>query len=362
MNFIGNVEGRDVFNGAVDVIVTDGFTGNVILKVSEALAEMVENLLREEIKRTLQASVGFLLSRSAFRRFKPRLDYSEYGGAPLLGVKGCVIICHGRSRPRRSRTRSASPPSSRGRTWPRRSRPRSPSSTRAKSGWPRPRGRPRRMIRAKILGTGAAVPRKILRTRTSRRSSRPRTSGSRRAPGSASATSSPTARTSRDLCTKAAEQRVEARARQARRPRHDPRRHDLGRHAVSGDRPASSSATSARPGRRRPTSPRPASGSSTAFTSPTGSSSRARPHNVLVIGGEILSRIVDWTDRDTCVLFGDGAGAVRPPGDDGRPRNPRQRHEVQRQYQRLHLHAGRRLRTVPPTIRSRSRSGCPTSR
>jgi phosphate acyltransferase len=97
LHFIGNVEGRDVFNGSVDVIVTDGFTGNVILKVSEALAEMVEKLLREEIKRTLQASVGFLLSRSAFRSFKSRLDYSEYGGAPLLGVKGCVIICHGRS-------------------------------------------------------------------------------------------------------------------------------------------------------------------------------------------------------------------------------------------------------------------------
>jgi phosphate acyltransferase len=97
LNFVGNVEGRDVFNGTVDVIVTDGFTGNVILKVSESLSEMVEQLLREEIKRTLQASVGFLLSRSAFRRFKSRLDYSEYGGAPLLGVKGCVIIGHGRS-------------------------------------------------------------------------------------------------------------------------------------------------------------------------------------------------------------------------------------------------------------------------
>jgi glycerol-3-phosphate acyltransferase PlsX len=97
LNFIGNVEGRDVFNGRVDVIVTDGFTGNVILKVSEALAEMIEQLLREEIKKTLKASVGFLLSRSAFRSFKSRLDYSEYGGAPLLGVKGCVIICHGRS-------------------------------------------------------------------------------------------------------------------------------------------------------------------------------------------------------------------------------------------------------------------------
>ncbi len=97
LNFIGNVEGRDVFDGKVDVIVTDGFTGNVILKVSEALGEMVEKLLREEIKRTLQASVGFLLSKSAFRSFKQRLDYSEYGGAPLLGVQRCVIICHGRS-------------------------------------------------------------------------------------------------------------------------------------------------------------------------------------------------------------------------------------------------------------------------
>jgi len=97
LNFVGNVEGREVFNGKVDVIVTDGFTGNVILKVSEALAEMVESMLREEIKKTLKASVGFLLSRSAFRSFKSRIDYSEYGGAPLLGVKGCVIICHGRS-------------------------------------------------------------------------------------------------------------------------------------------------------------------------------------------------------------------------------------------------------------------------
>jgi len=97
VKFYGFIEGNDIAAGTVDVIVTDGFAGNVILKVSESLSEMVEKLLREEIKRTLQASVGFLLSRSAFRRFKQRLDYSEYGGAPLLGVKGCVIICHGRS-------------------------------------------------------------------------------------------------------------------------------------------------------------------------------------------------------------------------------------------------------------------------
>lgn len=97
LNFIGNVEGRDVFNGRCDVIVTDGFTGNVLLKASESLGEMIETSLREEITKSFRASVGFLLSRRAFRAFRLRLDYSEYGGAPLLGVKKCCIIGHGRS-------------------------------------------------------------------------------------------------------------------------------------------------------------------------------------------------------------------------------------------------------------------------
>ena len=97
LNFVGNVEGRDVYSGAVDVIVTDGFTGNVILKVSESLAHLVEQALKQEIARSLQASMGFLLSKDAFRSFKKRLDYSEYGGAPLLGVKGACLIGHGRS-------------------------------------------------------------------------------------------------------------------------------------------------------------------------------------------------------------------------------------------------------------------------
>ncbi|MEO8056365.1 MAG: phosphate--acyl-ACP acyltransferase, partial [Acidobacteriota bacterium] len=97
LNFIGNVEGRDVYSGDVDVIVTDGFTGNVILKVSESLAHLVEQALKQEITRSLQASMGFLLSKDAFRSFKRRLDYSEYGGAPLLGVKGACFIGHGHS-------------------------------------------------------------------------------------------------------------------------------------------------------------------------------------------------------------------------------------------------------------------------
>ena len=97
LNFIGNCEGRDVYQGEADVLVTDGFTGNVILKVSESLAQLVEEALKQEITRSLQASTGFLLPKDAFRAFKKRLDYSEYGGAPLLGVKGACLIGHGRS-------------------------------------------------------------------------------------------------------------------------------------------------------------------------------------------------------------------------------------------------------------------------
>ncbi len=97
INFVGNVEGRDLYNGNVDVIVCDGFVGNVALKVSEGLVEAVRFLLKESLKSTVSSQVGFLLSKKAFADFKKRLDYSEYGGAPLLGVKGVCIIGHGSS-------------------------------------------------------------------------------------------------------------------------------------------------------------------------------------------------------------------------------------------------------------------------
>jgi glycerol-3-phosphate acyltransferase PlsX len=97
LNFIGNVEGRDIYNGRADVIVCDGFTGNVALKTSEGLIEAVLKLLRDELSRNLQAKLGALLSQRSFKRLKKRLDYSEYGGAPLLGLRGVSIICHGRS-------------------------------------------------------------------------------------------------------------------------------------------------------------------------------------------------------------------------------------------------------------------------
>jgi glycerol-3-phosphate acyltransferase PlsX len=97
VNFIGNVEARDIYSGMADVIVCDGFTGNVVLKTSEGLVEAVEALLGEELRGTFSSQVGYLLSQRAFRRFRRRVDYSEYGGAPLLGVAGLAIVGHGRS-------------------------------------------------------------------------------------------------------------------------------------------------------------------------------------------------------------------------------------------------------------------------
>ena len=97
LTFIGNVEARGIFSGEADVVVCDGFTGNVALKLSEGLVEMVEELLGEELQSTFSSQVGYLLSRRAYRRFRKRVDYSEFGGAPLLGVAGLCIVGHGRS-------------------------------------------------------------------------------------------------------------------------------------------------------------------------------------------------------------------------------------------------------------------------
>src|SRR5881296_348475 len=97
LNFVGNVEGRDIFRGVADVVVCDGFIGNVALKVSEGLVEMFKEMLKESLEATMTRKIGSYLSQGAYMEFKKRLDYSEYGGAPLLGVKGVTIIGHGRS-------------------------------------------------------------------------------------------------------------------------------------------------------------------------------------------------------------------------------------------------------------------------
>jgi phosphate acyltransferase len=97
LNFVGNVEGRDIYNGSCDVVVSDGFTGNVAIKISESLAEMLGAMLKQELHRDFRTRVGAALTRPAFARFRRRVDYTEMGGAPLLGIDGAAIICHGAS-------------------------------------------------------------------------------------------------------------------------------------------------------------------------------------------------------------------------------------------------------------------------
>jgi glycerol-3-phosphate acyltransferase PlsX len=97
LNFVGNVEGRDVLRGAVDVVVTDGFTGNVVLKFGESFADFLASEVRREVSADRRAALGAWLMKPAFNRLQRRIDYAEYGGAPLLGVDGIVIICHGGS-------------------------------------------------------------------------------------------------------------------------------------------------------------------------------------------------------------------------------------------------------------------------
>jgi phosphate acyltransferase len=97
LNFIGNVEGREIYSGVADVVVCDGFTGNIVLKTSEGLVDAVDALLGEALQDTVRGKIGYLFAQRAFRRFRRRVDYSEYGGAPLLGVGGLTVVGHGRS-------------------------------------------------------------------------------------------------------------------------------------------------------------------------------------------------------------------------------------------------------------------------
>lgn len=100
LNFVGNVEGRDVFNGSVDVIVCDGFVGNVVLKSAESLAELFLRMLREEIGESLLGRLAYVLAKPGFKRLRKRTDYSEFGAAPLLGLNGGCFVAHGRSNAR----------------------------------------------------------------------------------------------------------------------------------------------------------------------------------------------------------------------------------------------------------------------
>ncbi len=100
LNFVGNVEGREIFKGNVDVVVCDGFVGNICLKLSEGLAESILIMLESEVEEKLAATMHYALTKSVLRKFHKKIDYAEYGGAPLLGIRGIAIICHGLSSPK----------------------------------------------------------------------------------------------------------------------------------------------------------------------------------------------------------------------------------------------------------------------
>ncbi|MBL7157331.1 MAG: phosphate acyltransferase PlsX [Candidatus Omnitrophica bacterium] len=97
LNFIGNVEARDVYSGKADVVVCEGFVGNIVLKVTESFAESTSALLKQELTKRLLPKIGAILSLPAYRAIRKKIDYSEYGGAPLLGIDGRIIIAHGNS-------------------------------------------------------------------------------------------------------------------------------------------------------------------------------------------------------------------------------------------------------------------------
>ncbi|TKX34604.1 phosphate acyltransferase PlsX [Campylobacter taeniopygiae] len=96
-NFIGNAEGRDIFNGEIDILICDGFNGNVILKACEGVATAIFQILKREVRQSIFAKIGALMMKPCFKKLKKHMDWQEYGGAPLLGVNGCVIISHGKS-------------------------------------------------------------------------------------------------------------------------------------------------------------------------------------------------------------------------------------------------------------------------
>ena len=100
LNFIGNAEGRDIFTGEIDVVICDGFVGNVVVKMSEGLAAALVRMLKKLFTTGIMPALGGLLARSAFKKFARTIDYAEYGGAPVLGLKGLAIVCHGRSNSR----------------------------------------------------------------------------------------------------------------------------------------------------------------------------------------------------------------------------------------------------------------------
>jgi 3-oxoacyl-[acyl-carrier-protein] synthase-3 len=298
IHFVGNVEGRDVFDGAADVVVCDGFVGNVILKFSESIYSFLAHLVRDEIRRGVMAKAGALLMKRAFSSVRSQLDYAEYGGAPLLGVKGVVIISHGKSSRRAIRNAIL--------VAARRSTPTSTATSKSNSTWDPP-------CRRSSLGPRASSDRSLTcpiacsptRSGTNggdlRRVDHAHRHQQRRLVAPDQACS--------DLATIAAERALEMAGVAAS----DLDGIFLG--TVSGDMhfPATATIVQDRIGATNAAAldvSAACSGFIYGLNLAHAMISAGSMERVLVIGAEVLSKFVDWQDRSTCVLFGDGAGAA----------------------------------------------------
>ncbi len=300
LNFIGNVEGDDIYKGTADVVVCDGFVGNVTLKTSEGLAQMLATFLREEFSRNLLTKLAGLIAMSALKSFKRRVDPRRYNGASLLGLKGIVVKSHGsadnyafemalhraaeevRNKLEIAAHRRARPPGGGG------------------------------MIYSRISGTGSYLPGQAVTNddlvahgvNTSDEWIVERTGIRKRHLADQEQTAS-------DLALEASRAAIADAGIGADRHRPDHRRHLHPRLHLSQHGGAAAGQTRHQQRRR---GIRRAGGVQRfhlrAWPWPTSSSAPAATSCALVVGAEVFSRILDWKDRGTCVLFGDGAGAV----------------------------------------------------
>ena len=323
MQFHGFVEGDDIAAGTVDVVVTDGFTGNVALKTAEGTAELYSEFLRGAFKSSLLAQLGYLLARPALDRVRERIDPRRYNGAILLGLNGIVVKSHGGTDALRlrqcHRRRHGHGGQRLQRPDPR--RPRAPLAAlragRSRSRLRQPT-RERRCVPRSSAAAAICRPTVVTNDELARSASTPPTTGSPSAPASASATSRADGET--DLRSRHQGGRARALdaagiAAQRRRPDRAGHHHagrDLSRH-----RDARAGAASASPRRSPSTSRRSAPASSMRSAIADNFLKAGQARTALVIGAETFSRILDWNDRGTCVLFGDGAGAVVLRAGDG---------------------------------------------
>ncbi len=316
LNFHGNVEGNDIFKGTTDVVVCDGFVGNVALKTSEGLAQMLYEFLKAEFTRNPLTKLAALVAYPVLQAFKRRIDPRRYNGATLIGLKGIVVKSHGGAdklafsvRDRQGLRRSdATACSTRSRSGWRRCREPAPGVDRRARPMP-PRAEP--SVHSRIAGTGSYLPaqrRHQRRPRAARRHQRRLDRRAHRHPRSA--TSPPTTRrppTSRCAASRRALDAAGIAAADVDLIVVATTTPDM-IFPVDGLHPPGQARRRRRA--RRSTCRRCARGFVYALALADKMVASGSARNALVVGAEIYSRILDWNDRGTCVLFGDGAGAV----------------------------------------------------